>query len=289
MQNSLIQLSDELAAAVERAAPSVVAVYAGGRPTSGVHWSDGAIVTAEHSLRRDDEIQVGLDNGRLLPAALAGRDAGSDLAVLKIPAGSLPVISKGAAVKPGNLILAVGRHREIGVCAAMGIASVVGPGWNTWRGGRVDSFVRLDISLYAGASGAAVVNARGEAVGIATPVLSRIAPVAIPLETVDRIASELIRRGRVARAYLGVGLQPVPLPAELGGGGLIVLSVEADSPAARAGFVVGDIVTTLDGRSVRDTRDVQSILTSANIGKPVPAGIVRGGQRAELTLTVGEK
>jgi S1-C subfamily serine protease len=268
-----------------------VAIYAGGRvPSSGVHWKPGVIVTAEHTLRRDEEIKIGLPDGSVVNAELAGRDPGSDLAVLKFDAGSVPVIQTGAGEpRTGNIVVAVGRHRDIGVCAAMGIVSVTGPGWNTWRGGHVDAFVRLDLSLYAGCSGAAIVDTNGHALGIATPVLSRIAPVAIPRTTVDRVAAELIGRGYVARGYLGVGLQPVPLPKELGDGGLIVLSVEADSPAGKAGLVIGDILMSLGGRAVKDTRDVQHFLGAGNIGKTVPAAILRGGKQVEVALTIREK
>ncbi len=115
-----------------------------------------------------------------MPAELAGRDPGSDLAVLKFDPAGMPVIPTGGDAKTGNIAIAVGRHREIGVCAALGIVSVTGPAWNNWRGGRVDGFIRLDLALYAGCSGAAVLNANGEAIGIATSTLSRIAPVAIP-------------------------------------------------------------------------------------------------------------
>jgi len=290
MPNNLTQLSDELAAVVKRAGQSVVTIYAGGRvPSSGVHWKPGAIVTAEHSLRRDEEIKVGLPDGRVVPADLAGRDPGSDLAVLKIDAGSMPVIAAGGEAHTGNIVVAVGRHRDIGVCAALGMVSVIGPAWNTWRGGRVDQFLRLDVTLYPGCSGAAIVNAGGEALGVATSALSRIAPVAVPRTTVDRVCGELISRGYISRGYLGVGMQPVRLPEELGGGGLIVLSVEKNSPASKAGLVIGDILTAFDGRPVRDTRDVQNVLSGENIGKTLNAAILRGGQRVDLPVTVGEK
>jgi S1-C subfamily serine protease len=289
MQNSLTNLSDELAGVVERAGASVVAVYGGGRmPSSGVHWSPGLIVTAEHSLRRDEEIRVGLADGRTIGAELAGRDPGTDLAVLKIDGDSLPAFpnSRSAQAKAGNIVLAIGRHRDIGACAAMGIVSVVGPGYQTWRGGRLDSFLRLDLELYPGCSGALVVDSSGQAVGIASSIHSRIAPVAIPAATVDRVTAELAKRGYVARGYLGVGMQPVALPD---GAGLIVVSVEKNSPASKAGFVIGDILLALDGTTVRDTRDVQTFLAGDQIGKTVAALILRGGEKKEVVLTVGEK
>lgn len=289
MENSLTNLSDELAAVIERAGSAVAAVYSGGRmPSSGVHWKPGLIVTADHSLRRDEEIRVGLAGGNTIPAELAGRDPGSDLAALKIDPGALPALPDSRAANPrtGEIVIAAGRHRDIGVCAALGIVSVVGPGYQTWRGGKLDAFLRLDIELYPGCSGALVVNARGEALGIATSIHSRIAPVAIPAATVDRVAAELRRRGYVARGYLGVGMQPVALPD---GGGLIVVSIEKDSPAAKAGFVIGDILTALGGKAVRDTRDVQLFLAGENIGKTVAASILRGGERKEIAVTIGEK
>jgi S1-C subfamily serine protease len=288
--HNLTELSNELAIAVEGAGQSVVAVYGGGRsPSSGVHWKPGVIVTAEHSLRREEEITLGLPDGTTRAAELAGRDPGTDLAALRFDAGSMPVLAAGGAPKTGEIVVAVGRHRDIGVCAAMGIVSVIGPPWNTWRGGRLESFIRLDLSLYAGCSGAAIVDVRGRAIGIATAALSRIAPVAIPSTAVDRIANELVNRGYLARGYLGVGLQPVALPQDLGAAGLIVLSVEKGSPAAKAGLMIGDIVTALDHQPVADTRDVQGFLASENIGKSVPVSIIRAGRPLELVLTIGEK
>lgn len=285
-----MQISDQFAEIVERAGQSVVTVYGGGRfPSTGVHWRAGAIVTTEHSLRRDEEIKVGLADGRVVEAELAGRDPGSDLAVLKFDAGAMPVIAAGNVARTGSLVLAVGRHREIGVCAALGMVSVIGPAWNNWRGGRIDPFIRLDLTLYPGSSGAAIVDAKGEAIGVATSVLSRIAPVAVPRATVDRVCGELMTRGYIARGYLGVGLQPVRLPEEFGESGMIVLSVEKNSPAAAAGLVIGDILLTLAGRPVRDTRDVQNVLAGENIGKTITASILRGGKRMDVSVAVGEK
>jgi S1-C subfamily serine protease len=291
MDTSLIRLSDDVAAVVKGVEPSVVAIYAGGRmSSSGVHWSAGAIVTAEHALPRDEEIRLGLPDGTIVPAELVGRDPGTDLAVLKFDAASMPVIPRSAgAIHPGNIVLAIGRHRDIGVCAAMGILSVAGDASNTWRGGRLDRFLRLDISLYSGTAGAAVVNAAGEAIGIATSVFSRIAPVAIPQSTVDRISGDLLKRGYVARAYLGVGLQSVPMPADLAPGGLLVVSIEPNSPAEKAGLVFADVLISLNGRPVKDTRGVQAFLIAENIGKTVSLTAVRGGKRIELPVTVGEK
>jgi S1-C subfamily serine protease len=303
MENVLMKLSDSLAEAVERAGRSVVTVNSGGRlPSSGVHWKPGMIVTAEHALRRDEEITIGLPDGSTATAEIAGRDPGTDLAILRVDAGSLPVVAGATQppVRAGDIVLTVGRTKETGVCAAMGIISVTSGAWQTWRGGRLDGFIRLDLALYPGSAGGAVVNTQGEVIGIATSVLSRIAPIAIPRTTVDRVTGELSSRGYIARGYLGVGLQPVRLPEELakklnmhtaGGkaGGLIVLSVEKDGPAERANLVIGDILIALDGHPVMDTRDVQALLGAERIGRTVPVSVIRGGNRTELTLTIGER
>jgi S1-C subfamily serine protease len=131
------------------------------------------------------------------------------------------------------------------------------------------------------------VDTAGRVLGIATSALSRIAGLAVPASTVDRVVDELLRTGHVARGYLGLGLHPVVLPD--GSTGLIMLSAEPDGPAARAGVLIGDILVALAGQPVRDTDDIQSALDSQSVGKPIAARIVRGGQVIELNITVGER
>ena len=132
-----------------------------------------------------------------------------------------------------------------------------------------------------------VVDTAGRVLGIATSALSRIAGLAVPASTVNRVVDELLRTGHVARGYLGLGLHPVALPD--GKTGLIVLSAEQDGPAARAGVLIGDILVALAGEGVRDTDDIQSALDGGSVGKPIAARIVRGGQVIELSITVGER
>ena len=129
--------------------------------------------------------------------------------------------------------------------ATLGIISACSGEWRTWRGGRLDHYIRLDLTLYPGSDGGAVVNTAGETIGIATSALSRIAGLAIPAVTIDRVVDEILTRGHVARGYLGVGLQPVELPDHQKG--LIVLSLEPEGPAAKAGVLIGDILVTLGG------------------------------------------
>ncbi len=169
----------------------------------------------------------------------------------------------------------------------MGIVSAVSGSWRTWRGGRLDRYIRLDLTLYPNSSGGVVVNTAGGAIGIATSTLSRIAGVAIPGSTIDRVVDEILARGRVSRGYLGVGLQPVELPEHKKG--LIVLSLEPEGPAAKAGVLIGDILVSLGGTNVTDTDDIQSVLEGHAVGNKVEAVFLRGGDSRSLNIVVGER
>jgi S1-C subfamily serine protease len=290
MENELAALSNELAGAVEQAGRAVVAVNARPRfASSGVLWRPGIIVTAEHAVRRRDEIGITLPDGRTTSATLAGRDAGTDIAVLKLAENGAPtaVFGSSETLRPGQVVLAIGRSPDSGVNATMGIMSAVSGPWRSWRGGQIDQYLRLDLTLYPGSSGGAVVDTEGRVLGISTSALSRVAGLAVPASTVNRVVDELLRSGHVSRGYLGLGLHPVSLPD--GSTGLIVLSAEPDGPAARAGVLIGDILVALAAQPVRDTDDIQSTLDSKSVGKPIAARIVRGGQVIEVNITVGER
>ena len=289
MTNELAALSNDLAAAVERAGKSVVAVHARPRFSSaGVIWRPGVIVTAEHTIRREEEITVTLPDGTDHPATLAGADAGTDIAVLKLAeaAGEAATLSS-AELRPGYLALAIGRSENSGVNATLGIISAVSGSWRTWRGGRLDQYIRLDLNMYPSSSGAAVIDTSGAVIGIATSGLSRIAGLAIPASTINRVTDEIISRGRVARGYLGVGLQPVNVTDHQKG--LIVLSIEHKGPADEAGLLVGDILLSLGGKTVTDTGDVQTALESVAVGQAIEAALLRGGAARQVTITVGER
>ena len=288
MANELAALSNEIAAAVAIAGRNVVAVHARPRfSSSGVLWRPGVIVTAEHTIRREEEITVTLPDGSNTAAVLAGTDPGTDLAVLKIEANSPAPAPTAAAPVPGTLALTIGRSEDSGVNATLGIISACSGEWRTWRGGRLDHYIRLDLTLYPGSDGGAVVNTAGETIGIATSALSRIAGLAIPAVTINRVVDEILARGRVARGYLGVGLQPVELPDHHKG--LIVLSLEPAGPAAKAGVLIGDIFVALGGSAVAETEDLQSALEGHAPGTAVEAEVLRGGDSRKVAITVGER
>lgn len=299
--NPLAALSDSLAAAVATAARSVVAVHARRRiPSSGVVWRPGIIVTAHHTLRRDQDITVTLPDGRSARATLAGRDPGTDLAVLRLdddPSRQLAVIEVAApsALAVGRLALAVGRPGA-SVSVSFGIVSATGEAWRTWSGGEIDRFVRLDLNIYDGFSGGPLVDATGHALGINTSALARGLALTIPAATVDRVADQLLAQGRMRRGYLGVGMQPVRLPGSLRQAlgvdhdvALMVVSLETGGPADRAGLLLGDVILNVGGRPVTDPGDVLAQLGADRVGEPLPMDVVRGGHRTAITVLVGER
>lgn len=290
---ALADLSSDLAAAVSRTAPSVVTVHARRRlPSTGVVWKPGLVVTADHTVRAEDGIVVTDAEGRSLPATLAGRDPGTDLAVLTVPeVGAAATLAEDGALAVGHLVLAIG----FGPRASLGVVSTVGPRWRSWRGGEIDRLLRLDLTLYPGFSGGPLVDASGRVAGIVTSGLARDTRLALPASTVARVADELARTGHIARGYLGLGMQPVRLPdairASLGlaqESALIVVTVEPDGPAARAGVLLGDVLISLDGHPLRDLDDVQARLGGSRIGQAIPVLLVRAGVRTEVSITVGE-
>jgi len=299
MQSSLVSLSNELAKLVEEFQSHVVAVHARAHyPSSGVHWRLGIVVTADHTVGREEDIQVTLPSGERAEATLAGRDSGTDIAVLKVeglgpaaaPAGG------GDAATVGELALVLGRSPDSGPNASLGVISALSGPWRTWRGGRLDQYIRLDATLFPNSSGGAVVDCRGRLLGIATSGLSRIAGLAIPASSVNRVVDALLEKGHVPRGYIGVGVQPVAIPEALrtslsvtGKTGVMVIKVEPGGPADRAGVLLGDILLGIGNTQLEQIEELQSFSDSGVIGKPVKAKLIRAGKLQEVEITVGER
>jgi S1-C subfamily serine protease len=295
--NSLVALSDAAAELVERTANSIVAVHGGGRwPSSGIHWRSGVIVTAEEVLEQDENIKVILPGGRAVAASLAGRDASTDVAVLRFQPDELPAAAPAdaASLRSGHIVLALGNHEGAPI-ASLGIVAVAGPGWQSLRGGAIDSFLRLDLALSPAAEGGAVLNVHGRVVGMAV-LGPRRRVLAIPTSTIDRVVEQLLAKGHVFRGYLGAGLQPVRLGRPYigtqppgSGRGILVASIDPDGPAARAGLLVGDIVTTWNAKPIDRVREVMRLLGSDSIGKTIDLGLLRGGAPTTLKVVIGER
>jgi S1-C subfamily serine protease len=299
MSAELIELSNALAQATEGASANIVAVHAEARGSaSGVIWRPGIIVTAEHALRRDEEIHATLPDGCVVPATLAGRDPSTDLAVLKCAEASaaVPNFSNVTSLRPGSLTLVVGRTRASGPVAALGVISLVAPERHTWTGAAIAPYIRLDVGLQPTAIGGAVVDVQGRIFGIATPRFARFGAIAIPAPAINLVVDTLLKKGHIPQGYLGVGLQPVRLPETLRQSlqrsektAAIVLEVEPESPAHKAGIVIGDILIALAGHSVARLEDVHSQLHGEAIGKPLVLKFVRGGAAQEVNIVVGER
>lgn len=297
MSNFLVQFSSELADAVERAGQSVITVLEGGREgVSGTIWRDSIAITAEHTIRGRDEVTVLLPSGTNTKARVAGRDHGTDIAILQVPVGLPPAsIADDSQSRVGEIVLAVGRREAEGIAATLGTIGAIGGPWRTWQGARVDRWLRLDLNPFTGFSGGPIVNASGQAIGMATSGPRRTA-VIIPAATVNRVVDQLVQRGRIAQGYLGIGMQPVAFPEatrqSLGldnDRGLLVVAVAPDSPADKGGMLLGDIVVAAAGTPITSVQSLQPFLDSENVDKAIALDVVRGGQRVKLSVTVGEK
>jgi len=283
--STLTAFSEQLANAVARASRATVSVHARPKlPSTGVHWKDGVVVTTEATVQRDNDITLTLPDGKRVAAALAGRDPGSDLAALRIDKGLLPVAERGdpAALRAGHLVLALARLGDGGPRAAFGAVSATGGRWRSWKGGELDLRLQSDVRLYPGFGGGPLVDAEGLVVGINSGGLSGPFATTIPASTVDRIVEQLLMRGSVARGWLGAAMQPVR-------GGVVLLSIEPDAPAALAGLLIGDVVIGIDGRPVESLEPLLAFLAGDVVGKNVRLDILRGGQRTPVDVLIGER
>ncbi|MDQ2839875.1 MAG: S1C family serine protease [Acidobacteriota bacterium] len=294
IQSDLGNFSQALIALVNQTAHGVVAVKSAAyRVTSGVVLANNLVAVTSHSLRREDRIPVHAGDGAEAGATVLGRDPGLDLAILRTE-GLNPQVLPAAdpsTLKAGMLAAVVGRTVDVGPTVSLGVLGAVGPSRKNWRGGTLDQFLRLDVNVYPSQSGAAVVNTEGQLIGMATPALSRHSTLAIPMASIERIARELLEQGRILHGYLGVGAQPVAV-AKMNTAqetGLILLSVEADSPAEKAGLLLGDVLLTLDGKPMADIDDLHAALRGDVVGKSVKAAVLRGGKLVETEILVLER
>lgn len=280
-------LSNDFAKAAAEAGQSVVAIHGRRHACSGVLFSNNAIVTASHAVRREEDIAVITPTGDRVKARLAGRDLGTDLAVLRTEGpvqGQVPKWGPGNDLRVGQIVLALARTWRGNMVASSGIISgLINATWRTWRGGELDQFIRPDLNFYSGFSGGPLVGSQGEFIGINTSALHR-SGITIPAATVTRVAAELLEKGTVERPYLGLAMHAVPLPESLraklnltASEGLLVAHVEPGGPADKAGVLLGDVLLDLDGAPVTDTEDVQEQLRAHKAGSDIEATLVRGG------------
>ena len=296
--NLLVELSDALADAAEKAGKATVLVNARRRmPASGIAYASDLILTADHVIEREEGIKVILADGAEVSARVAGRDAGSDLAVLKLEraAGSVAEATKSPA-RLGQIALALGRPTPDGIEASLGTVSAVGGPIRTGRGGMLERYLRTDSISYPGFSGGPLVAADGTVLGLNTSGLANGAAVTVPADIAWRIADTLVQHGRIKRGYLGIRSQSVEIPDALQkmlnreqATGLLIVGVENDSPASRGGLMVGDILVAVAGTPVVHHDDLFTGLNGEVAGKHAPIDILRGGQPQKLNVLIGEK
>jgi S1-C subfamily serine protease len=279
----LAVLSEQFSTLVASVAPRLVAVHgADGGQISGIVWRSGLVVTAHEALGGEDEFRVTLADGSSPAAELAGRDPSTDVALLKLATPEFGNWQHAATPAVGSLATVVGRG-EHSPLAGFGLVSEVGPAWRSMRGGEIDARITLGLRLSSRAEGGAVIAPDGSLIGLAVTGPRRRA-LAIPASTIERAVSTLAEKGYVPRAYLGVHLHPLGK-----GDGAIVVGIEPDGPAARAGFVVGDIITTWNGQGVRSVGEVSNRLSAGAVGETAKLGVLRGGVASEIDITVGER
>jgi S1-C subfamily serine protease len=284
--------SDSLAAAVEKAAKSIVTVDARDRQTAtGLVWSaDGEILTAEHVVQREENINVILPDGVKLAAKLLGRDPSSDLALLKIDATGLAV-PEFAEVKLGHLVFAIGRPDDL----QADLSSVIALGGPVrGRRRRIEAYIQTGVTMYPGFSGGPLVDVSGRVVGVNSSGLVHGASLAIPVAEARKIADNLRQHGSVKRGFLGVVTQPVRLAEAIANQlkqstGLMVIDLEAGGPADKGGLLQGDTLVGVGGVAVTDIEALQSALGPETVGKPVNVKVVRGGEVKEVSVVVGAR
>jgi serine protease Do len=291
--------SQVLTKLVEHAGQTVVAVQAAAyRVSSGVVFREDLIAVNSHALRREGNIPIDLPDGTQTQGTILGRDPAVDVAILQIPGGKLrpAVAEEPSQLRAGALAVVVGRTLDAGLSASAGILGAAGGPRRTWRGGSLTQFLRLDVSLYPSQAGAAVVGASGRLIGMATGAMSRHSALAIPFDTLDRVADELLKSGHIRQGYLGVSLQPVPIPPHLrsktplaGEMGLMILSVEPGTGAEVAGLQLGDIVIAVGDQSIGETEGLQALLRGDAVSAPIKLTLFHAGEVIEQEVRVSDR
>ena len=290
----LTQLASAVAARAESAKDSVAAIRVGhGRHITGLIWQPGIIVASEQALPRREDFELIAPGGAEISAKAAGRDASTNIAILKTASPLDAPAWPAAEAKAGVIALAAGSDGEGGASMRLGIVNLASGEWHSSRGGLIDRRIVLDIELAHREEGGPVFDAEGLCLGMST-FGPRGRVIVIPFATIARVVPQLIKDGRVARGWLGVALQAVAVPDALResagqSSGLMVMSVVENAPAAQAGIVAGDIILSVDGTSVHRFRKIVSHFGSDSIGRKVEIRLIRGGAVIAVQITIGER
>jgi S1-C subfamily serine protease len=287
----LDQLSDALAERVAATAASVVAIRGGHRHGSGILWRPDVVVTSEQALPDQTDFTV-LRGGTEVPAKLAGRDPGTNVAVLKLAQtldGTLPAAAPAPRV--GSLAVLLGADATGAATARVAIMHSVGAAWHSMRGGRIDLLLRLDARLGSDEGGPVLQGTQLLGMSTAGP---RRRTLVIPAATIARVVDPLLAEGRIARGWLGVGLQPVMVPDSLrqaagADRGMMVVNLASGAPAEQAGMLPGDIVLDIDGTPARRMRALAAALGPERIGQTATLRLLRAGAVQTASVTIAAR
>ena len=278
--------SAALADLVRAAAPSVISVKSQRAESSGFVWRPGLVVAAENALADDGDFAIAAHDGASARAELVGRDPSTDVALLRVQRMDLPQAPSSAGSPAAGALALVVAARDGAPAASLGVVSYAGPQWRSMRGGLIDARIELSASLRRSSEGGLALDADGRAFGMAV-FGPRRRTLVIPAATIDRVAATLVAKGRIARGYLGLGLQAVKL--EGGGVGLIALSVDAKGPGAAAGVKQGDVIVAWNGEPLRGMYHLMRLLGPDSVGVTVKLSVKRAGEALELDLRIAER
>ena len=289
----LTQLSDAISARAEAAKHAVVAIRVGERHLTGLLWQSGIVVASEQTLPRKDEFELVAPGGSGLSARVAGRDASTNIAVLKTAIAIAAPVYAAAEARVGALALAIGADGSGGVSTRLGLVNLVDGEWHSRRGGLIDRRIILDVELAYREEGGPVFDAAGGCLGMST-FGPRGQVIVIPHATLARVVPQLVKDGHVSRGWLGVALHAVAVPDALHESagqtsGMMVMSVVENGPAAQAGIVAGDIILSVDGISTHRFRKIARFFGGESIGRKADIRLIRGGVIITVQTTIAER
>ncbi len=296
-KNIFTELSDAMANAAEQAGKSTVLIDARRRiPASGIVFANDMILTADHVVEKEEDIRVLLGDGSELTARLAGRDPGTDLAVLKLSsAGAAPAQVAKVSARVGQFVLAIGRPSNKGIESSFGTINAIGGPVRTGRGGMLDAYIKTDVVSYPGFSGGPLINGDGQVYGINTSGFGGGA-ITIPADVAWKTAETLAKHGKIKRGYLGIRSQTVNIPADAREQlkreqetALLVVGMEKDSPAEKGGLMVGDILVGVAGLAIEHHDELFVRLSGDVVGKATAMDVLRGGKLQTVSIVVGER
>ena len=285
---SLSFLSSAIAGVVARATPAIVSVHSHRSRASGFIWKPNIVVTADETLADEGEISIELSDGTVRPARIAGRDHTTDVALLRFDTQDdtkeiAPIKLSPDVPMLGSLSVVVAAERGL-PAAALGTVSLVGGRWRSLRGGEIDVRVELDVRLRHSHQGGLVLDATGDAIGMA--VLGPRRVLVIPTATIERVAGRLETHGRIAQGYLGVGLQPVKLDDGIGA---MVMNVDRSGPSSAAGIRQGDVIVGWNDSRISGVRSLLQALGPDSVGSVAEVTVRRAGEPVRFKLTIGER